>query len=106
VNGEQLRDRLLDLGAVREGPGPIATPIAIVAPMYLLTADPAGIIGGFFLHGCYAGAICGRNPSYLTGRFPTEVRSTAAGFCYHQGAGGFVVPILTCLAPVSVLVSE
>jgi|ERR1700733_11024974 hypothetical protein len=72
----------------------------------LLTADPAGIIGGFFLHGCYAGAICGRNPSYLTGRFPTEVRSTAAGFCYHQGAGGFVVPILTCLAPVSVLVSE
>ena len=25
-------------------------------------------------------------PSYLTERFPTEVRATASGFCYHQGA--------------------
>ena len=50
--------------------------------------------------GCFAGAIYGQNPSYLTERFPTEVRSTAAGFCYHQGAiwGGFVAPILTYFA--------
>src|SRR6201987_5601531 len=71
-----------------------------VAPMYLLTADPAWIIGGFILQGAFAGAIYGQNPSYLTERFPTEVRSTAAGFCYHQGGiwGGFVAPILTYFA--------
>jgi SHS family lactate transporter-like MFS transporter len=71
-----------------------------VAPMYLLTTDPGWIIGGFILQGCFAGAIYGQNPSYLTERFPTEVRSTAAGFCYHQGAiwGGFVAPILTYFA--------
>jgi SHS family lactate transporter-like MFS transporter len=71
-----------------------------VAPTYLLTKDPTWIIGGFILQGCFAGAIYGQNPSYLTERFPTEVRSTAAGFCYHQGAiwGGFVAPILTYFA--------
>jgi MFS transporter, SHS family, lactate transporter len=32
----------------------------------------------------------------LSERFPTEVRATAAGFCYHQGAiwGGFVPVVL------------
>jgi SHS family lactate transporter-like MFS transporter len=36
------------------------------------------------------------DPSYLNERFPTEVRATATGFCYHQGAtwGGMVAPIL------------
>ncbi len=36
--------------------------------------------------GACAGAIYGQNPSYLTERFPTEVRATASAFCYHQGA--------------------
>ena len=27
-------------------------------------------------------------PAYLSKRFPTEVRATAAGFCYHQGRAG------------------
>src|SRR5262249_28751885 len=50
--------------------------------------------------GFFAGAIYGQNPSYLAERFPTEVRSTASGFCYHQGAifGGFVAPVLTYFA--------
>ena len=36
----------------------------------------------------------------LTERFPTEVRGTASGFVYHQGAiwGGLVAPVLTYLA--------
>ena len=48
----------------------------------------------------FAGAIYGQNPSYLTERFPTEVRATASAFCYHQGAifGGIVAPILTYLS--------
>ena len=39
-------------------------------------------------------------PSYLAERFPTEVRATAAGFCYHQGAiwGGLVAPLLAFAA--------
>ena len=28
----------------------------------------------------------GQVPSYLTERFPTEIRGTATGFCYHVGA--------------------
>ena len=36
----------------------------------------------------------------LSERFPTEVRATATGFCYHQGAifGGLVGPIVTYFA--------
>ena len=40
------------------------------------------------------------SPSYLAERFPTEVRATASGFCFHQGAiwGGFCSPIVTYFA--------
>jgi SHS family lactate transporter-like MFS transporter len=39
-------------------------------------------------------------PAYLSERFPTEVRATAGGFVYHQGAifGGLVGPVLAYLA--------
>ncbi len=73
---------------------------AFVAPFYLLTSDFNWIVSAFVLQGLFAGAIYAQNPSYLTERFPTEVRATASAFCYHQGAifGGFVAPILTYLA--------
>ena len=47
-----------------------------------------------------AGGIYGQNPSYLSERFPTEVRATASGFCYHQGAifGGLMGPIIAYFA--------
>ena len=72
----------------------------LVAPLYLLTTDFLWISLGFVLQGAFAGAIYGQNPSYLCERFPTEVRGTASGFCYHQGAiwGGLVAPILTYFA--------
>jgi SHS family lactate transporter-like MFS transporter len=72
----------------------------IVAPVYLLTADVGWIIAGFVIQGFFGGAIYGQNPSYLTERFPTEVRSTASAFCYHQGAifGGLVPPVISYLA--------
>ena len=40
------------------------------------------------------------NPGWLSERFPTEVRATAAGLVYHQGAiwGAAVVPLLTYFA--------
>ena len=41
-----------------------------------------------------------QNPAWLSERFPTEIRATAAGFVYHQGAiwGGFVAPVLVYFA--------
>ena len=71
-----------------------------VTPTYLLTADPAWIIGGFLVQSVFAGAMYSQMPSYLTERFPTEVRATASAFCYHQAAifGGAVAPILTYFA--------
>jgi SHS family lactate transporter-like MFS transporter len=78
-------------------PAALAIPIA---PMYLMTTDFTWIAIGFLLQGAFGGALYSQLPSYLSERFPTEVRATAAGFCYHQGAiwGGFVPPILTYCA--------
>jgi MFS transporter, SHS family, lactate transporter len=72
----------------------------LLAPVYLLSHDYWTIMIGFSLQGLFAGAIYGQNPGYLSERFPTEVRATAAGFCYHQGAifGGLVAPILSYIA--------
>jgi MFS transporter, SHS family, lactate transporter len=81
----------------------IIVPAAIaifVTPLYLWTRDPTYIIGGFILQGFFGGSIYGQNPSYLSERFPTEVRATASGFVYHQGAiwGGLIAPLLTYVA--------
>jgi SHS family lactate transporter-like MFS transporter len=78
-------------------PAALAIPIA---PMYLMTTDFTWIAAGFLLQGAFGGALYSQLPSYLSERFPTEVRATAAGFCYHQGAiwGGFVPPVLTYFA--------
>ena len=72
----------------------------LVTPLYLWTQDPTLIVGGFILQGIFGGAIYGQNPSYLCERFPTEVRATASGFVYHQGAiwGGLVAPVVTYFA--------
>ena len=64
----------------------------IVAPVYLLTDDLTWIVVGFSIQGLFGPALSCLSPSYLTERFPTEVRSTATGFCYHFGivVGGLV----------------
>jgi SHS family lactate transporter-like MFS transporter len=71
-----------------------------ITPFYLFTASYAVLCAAFILQGAFLGAIYGQNPSYLAERFPTEVRATAAGFCYHQGAiwAGFTGPVLALLA--------
>ena len=78
-------------------PATIAIPIA---PIYLFTSDPLWITIGFGLQGAFGGALYSQLPSYLSERFPTEVRATASAFCYHQGAifGGFVAPVLAYFA--------
>jgi MFS transporter, SHS family, lactate transporter len=72
-----------------------------VAPLYLLTTNYWMIIVFFSIQGAFgAGGMHAQYPHYLSERFPTEVRATAAGFSYHQGAiwGGLVGPVLTYLA--------
>jgi len=71
-----------------------------VTPLYLYTQNPTIVILAFILQGMFGGSIYGQNPSYLTERFPTEVRATAAGFVYHQGAiwGGLMAPIISYFA--------
>jgi MFS transporter, SHS family, lactate transporter len=50
----------------------------------------------FTIQGFFVGSIYGQNPSYPNERFANEVRATACGFCYHQGAiwGGLCGPLL------------
>ncbi len=73
----------------------------ILTPLYLFTHDYAMIVVFFGLQGMFAaGGMYATNPSYLSERFPTEVRATAAGFCYHQGAifGGLTAPVIAFFA--------
>lgn len=78
-------------------PAAIAIPIA---PMYLFTGSELWITIGFGLQGAFGGALYSQLPSYLSERFPTEVRATASAFCYHQGAilGGLVAPVMAFFA--------
>jgi MFS transporter, SHS family, lactate transporter len=78
-------------------PAAIAVPLA---PVYLLSTDFTWIAIGFVVQGAFGGALYSQLPSYLSERFPTEVRATASAFCYHQGAifGGFVPLVLTYFA--------
>jgi len=79
----------------------IPSAIAVfIAPVYLLTTDFRWIVVAFVLQGIFGGAVYSQQPTYLSERFPTEVRATAAGFCFHQGAifGGFVPIVLTYFA--------
>jgi MFS transporter, SHS family, lactate transporter len=72
-----------------------------LVPLYLFTHNYAVIVIFYGLQGWFAGGgIWSQAPSYLSERFPTEVRATASGFCYHQGAiwGGFAGPVVTYFA--------
>ena len=69
--------------------------------LYLVVEDYNWIVVGFALQGLFAcGGMHVQYPAYLSERFPTEVRATAVGFCYHQGAiwGGFCAPVLAYFA--------
>ena len=72
-----------------------------VIPLYLMTENYTMIVVFYALQGAFGGGgMHAQYPHYLAERFPTEVRATASGFCYHQGAilGGLVPPVLTYFA--------
>jgi SHS family lactate transporter-like MFS transporter len=58
----------------------------VVCPLYVLSNSPGLLMTGAFLVGLGAHGMWGAFPSYLTERFPAEVRGAGAGFCYHAGA--------------------
>ena len=70
----------------------------VITPFYLgfLTTSYPLLVIGFTVQGFFVGSIYGQYPSLSDERFPTEVRATASGFCYHQGAiwGGLCGPLL------------
>jgi MFS transporter, SHS family, lactate transporter len=72
----------------------------IIAPMYLLTTDLSWIVLGFVIQGFFGGSVPALAPAYMTERFPTEVRTSASGFCYHVGLifGGLVPPVVSYFA--------
>jgi SHS family lactate transporter-like MFS transporter len=98
--GDSLWGLVADKWGRRAGIIVPATIAIFVTPLYLWTTVPTYIIGGFILQGIFGGSIGGQGPSYLSERFPTEVRATATGFIYHQGAiwGGLIAPVLTYMA--------
>jgi MFS transporter, SHS family, lactate transporter len=73
---------------------------ACIAPIYLMTTDYTTLVAAFTLQGAFAGSIFGIGPAYANERFPTEIRATAAAFCYHVGVvvAGFVPAVLTYFA--------
>ena len=72
----------------------------IVAPTYLLTDDLTWIVAGFVIQGFFGGTVPALGPPYMTERFPTEVRTSASGFCYHFGLvfGALVPPVISYFA--------
>jgi SHS family lactate transporter-like MFS transporter len=85
----------------RRGAMVIAAVIAcIIAPAYLTANDLTWIMTGFIIQGAFGRCLPALSPCYLSERFPTEVRSTASGFCYHIGTvfGGLAPPIISYLA--------
>lgn len=72
-----------------------------IAPLYLFSHNLTVVSLGLLLQGLFAGGgINSQNASYLTERFPTEVRATASGFCYQAGAvaGGLTAPVIAHFA--------
>lgn len=98
--GNSLWGLVSDVWGRRPGIIVPAVVAIFLTPFYLLTTVPIYIVAGFIAQGIFGGSIYGQMPSYLSERFPTEVRATASGFVYHQGAiwGGLVAPVLTYLA--------
>jgi MFS family permease len=58
----------------------------VVSPVYLLADSAWVLLGGAVLVGFGAHGMWGAFPSYVTERFPSDVRGAGAGFCYHAGA--------------------
>ena len=80
--GRASETRLGRRGAVSAG----ALIGVAVLPAYLGSTDPLVLVIGAIVMGACGGGVWGMAPSYLTERFPTEVRGVGPGLSYHLGA--------------------
>jgi SHS family lactate transporter-like MFS transporter len=78
---------------------PLTIAIFLV-PLYITQTDHNSFLVYFLVFILFFGGKDSLNPGWLSERFPTEVRATASGFIYHQGAvwGAAVAPLLTYFA--------
>jgi MFS transporter, SHS family, lactate transporter len=71
----------------RRGAVTVASALGVVvSPLYLMSSNTSVMLVGALLVGFGAHGMWGAFPSYITERFPSEVRGAGAGFCYHAGA--------------------
>jgi SHS family lactate transporter-like MFS transporter len=71
----------------RRGAVALAAALGVAAaPVYLMSGNATLLAWGALLVGFGAHGMWGAFPSYLTERYPSDVRGAGAGFCYHAGA--------------------
>ena len=80
----------------RRGAVSLSALIGVASVPLFLAGGNAGLLWpGAFLMGATGGGIWGMAPSYLTERFPTEVRGVGPGLTYHVGAAvGSLTPFV------------
>jgi MFS transporter, SHS family, lactate transporter len=86
--GNSLWGMVSDIWGRRPGIIVPATIAIFLTPFYLWTTDPIYIVSAFIAQGIFGGSIYGQMPSYLTERFPTEVRATASGLSIIRARSG------------------
>ena len=75
-----------DAGVMRNYTSLMSELGVVMSPLYLMTDARALLLAGALLVGFGAHGMWGAFPSYITERFPSDVRGAGAGFCYHAGA--------------------
>ena len=80
----------------RRGAVSMSAVMGVASVPLFLASDSGGLLWpGAFLMGAMGAGIWGMAPSYLTERFPTEVRGVGPGLSYHVGAAvGSLTPFV------------
>lgn len=80
----------------RRGAVSMSAAMGVASVPLFLAGDSGGLLWpGAFLMGAMGAGIWGMAPSYLTERFPTEVRGVGPGLSYHVGAAvGSLTPFV------------
>ena len=80
----------------RRGAVSMSAVMGVASVPLFLAGDSGGLLWpGAFLMGAMGAGIWGMAPSYLTERFPTEVRGVGPGLSYHVGAAvGSLTPLV------------
>lgn len=96
IVGMPLWGRLSETRVGRRGAISLAAALGVLAiPAFVFTESPQAMLAGALLMGATGLGVWGLAPSYLTERYPTDVRGVGPGFSYHMGAAiGALTPTL------------